>query len=704
MADNTDIALNVKVDGVEKSINSIKELKEAIKAAKDEQVKAATTFGESSKEYVDATKKLSGLKDKVDDLNDSTKSLKGTGVEQLTQGFAQMKEGIMNLDFEKVKVGITAMKAGIGQFATAAKTAFQGVKGALLATGIGALVVILGTIIAYWDDIKGAIDGVSSEQKKLNEESKKNVEIEKEKLNSLNSQDNLLKLQGKSEKEILQLKIKQVDAVYEAAEAQLKNILLTQEAQRKAEQRNKEILTGIIEWTLKPIELIARSMDAVGSALGQNLGLAEKIKNISKEAGKIDYSEEEAARKKEFDDQIKQLTEIKNQRAGFQLSINKIDSDAAAERKAEADKRAAEEKARKDAQLADDLKYMQQIEDAKLQSIQNEEQRASIKAALDKQKRDAEIENSKASEAVKQQALLASEQTFQNEMQKIYDAKKAKDKANEDAAIAAKKAQREQELNDEVLKAELKVTQNQGDLQAELDLLLAKKNLAVEQANGKENEIALIEAKYRQDKKAAEDADREEKRLKEEEERNRNFEAAKGALNSLQAISDAYFAVKSANTKKGSAEEEKAARKQFEINKGIAIASATISGIQGVINALSAQSVIPEPYGTILKVITAAGIAASTVANISKISSTPFQTGGGGGGGGGAVTSVPTPAPPTINTPSANTNQSTTFDQTGKNLNQQPTNPTINVNATVGVDEVSDKQKRVTALETQSTF
>jgi len=203
-----EIAFDLKVEGVEQSIESVKDLKNALKAAKDEQVKMANAFGESSKEYLDATKKVSSLKDKVDDLNDSTKSLKGTGVEQLTQGFSQMKEGIMNLDFDKVKTGINAMKSGIGAFATSAKTALQGFKGALLATGIGALVVALGVIVAYWDDIKGAVSGVSAEQKKLNELAAENLKTEQDKLTAIGGQENILKLQGKTEKEILQIKLK----------------------------------------------------------------------------------------------------------------------------------------------------------------------------------------------------------------------------------------------------------------------------------------------------------------------------------------------------------------------------------------------------------------------------------------------------------------------------------------------------------------
>lgn len=661
MADNTDIALNVKVDGVEKSINSIKDLKDAIKAAKDEQIKAASAFGESSKEYQDAAKKVAALKDKVDDLNDSTQSLKGSGLERARQGFDQLGEGLKNLDFDKVKVGFTAMKT------------------AMAAVGIGLIVQLVTYLIENFDRLSQGSGGVAKALRFVGDIIKQILEVGEQMLNwvtdligltteaerALEKQGNAIVESSKKTKAALEDQVKGFDNQIAAAKAAGKNTVDLEIAKQEA----------IIE---------------------TNKQIAEQIIAFARSGGQLTEDQ-----KKLFEESINNIKKAKEQENIIEITAQKEKNEKA---KAASEKKAADDKALRDAQLADELRLIQQIEDAKLQSIQNEEQRASIKAALDKQKRDTEIENSKASEAIKQQALLASEQTFQDEMAKIYQSKIDKQKAADEKFEAEKKAKKEAELNEEVLKAELKVLQTEGDLQAELDLLTAKKNLAVEQAAGKESEIALIEEQYRQDKKAKEDADREEKRLKEEEERNRNFEAAQGALNSLQSLSDAYFAVKSANTKKGSAEEEKAARKQFDINKGIAIASATISGIQGVVNALSAQSVIPEPYGTILKVVTAVGIAASTVANISKISSTPFQTGGGGGGGGGAVTSVPTPAPPTINTPSANTNQSTTFDQTGKNLNQPTTQPTINVKATVGVDEVSDKQNRVSALETQSTF
>ena len=172
------IGIEVEVKGAEKTISSFKDLKTAIKAAKDEQIAMSEKFGASSVEATNAAKKIAELKDKVDDLNDSSKSLKGSGFEMLKQGFGQVREGLMNLDFDKVKTGITAIGSGFMSMGKAAMTSLQGIKGAIAATGIGLLVIALGVIYAYWDDIKGVVDGLTPELKKQNELAAERVKLE----------------------------------------------------------------------------------------------------------------------------------------------------------------------------------------------------------------------------------------------------------------------------------------------------------------------------------------------------------------------------------------------------------------------------------------------------------------------------------------------------------------------------------------------
>lgn len=114
---------------------------------------------------------------------------------------------------------------------------------------------------------------------------------------------------------------------------------------------------------------------------------------------------------------------------------------------------------------------------------------------------------------------------------------------------------------------------------------------------------------------------------------------AQQSTSALQGLSDFVFTIKKTNLEKGSKAEEETAKKQFKINKALAITSAVISTIQGVLNALTAQSVIPEPFGTILKVVSAVAVGIAGAANIAKISAQQFNPSGGGGGG--AAPSIP---------------------------------------------------------------
>jgi len=703
MADNN-IALDIQVKGVEQSIESVKDLKNAIKAAKDEQIKMAAAFGESSKEYLDATKKVSGLKDKVDDLNDSTKSLKGTGVEQLTQGFAQMKDGIMNLDFEKVKGGIAAMKSGMGAFASSAKTALQGVKGALIATGIGALVVALGLIVAYWDDIKGAITGVTEEQKKLNAASKENLEAENNKLKALNSSDNILKSQGLSEKQILELKSKQTDEIIKAAEAQLQMTIQTQLAEKAAAERSKGILNSLINFISLPLTALLKGIDGIGAALGQNFGLMEGFQKSITDLLLGSDAEMEEKNKKEIADQVNTLRELKNNKAGYNNSINKIDADAAKTASENAKKRAEEDK-----KLKDDLIAYNRAADIENQKIDNADSlaRANLKIAKDQEDINAKINLLTVQRNIElQNAELTStdkkliEQKYLNDVEAL-----RKVAADKQKAIDAKEL--ETANTEKLAAAELAVLQKgneEADLLAQLQV---KRDIALQDATLTASQKLLIEQQYANDVDAINKASNDKKKADESAAVNGSLQLATQSLAATQQLTDLFFDYKKKGLQKGSKEEIKAAENQFKVNKALQIANAVVSGIQGVMAAYSSGSAIPI-IGAVAGPAFAILAGISAAANIAKIASAKFNPGTTSapssiGDTGGAAPVIP--APPTISTPENNTNKTTSFDETGKNLNAPTTvTPTIKVTATVGVDEISAKKDRVDVLENQSTF
>jgi hypothetical protein len=95
--------------------------------------------------------------------------------------------------------------------------------------------------------------------------------------------------------------------------------------------------------------------------------------------------------------------------------------------------------------------------------------------------------------------------------------------------------------------------------------------------------------------------------------------AQESALAAISSISQAYFNIQLNSVKGNAAEELKIKKKQFEVDKALSIARATIDGIRSVQAALT----IPPPAGQIL----AGANAILAAANIAKIASTKFDSG-----------------------------------------------------------------------------
>jgi hypothetical protein len=239
-----------------------------------------------------------------------------------------------------IQQGVQGIREAIPSFkalGTAAKNALAGIKAGIAATGIGLLVVALGTLVAYWDDIKSAVSGVSDEQTKLNEKTDANVLAQQAKYDTISGQDNILKLQGKSEQDILKIKKAQINAVITATEAQLVQQESTKKAQVAAAKRNNEILQGIITFLTAPLQLLLKTVDMVGSALGKDFGLQ---KGFTKGLANLVFDPEETAAEadKTIEETKKKLASLKNEAAGFQLALNDIGKPATNAVKASASK------------------------------------------------------------------------------------------------------------------------------------------------------------------------------------------------------------------------------------------------------------------------------------------------------------------------------------------------------------------------------
>jgi hypothetical protein len=383
------VGINITVGGnTEQALGS---LKTQLRQATAEVQALSEKFGATSEQAVAAAKRASELKDAIGDsknlidaFNPDTKfKAFSQTLSSVAGGFAAVQGalGLLGAEGEDVQKTLAkvqsalALSQGLEQLGdlgdafknvkTVAIDAFKGIKAAIGSSGIGLLVLALGAIVVYWEEIKAAVSGVSVEQKKLTEETNKNLKAQQEKLQAIDSQDNILKLQGKSEREILGIKIKQTDEVIKATEQQLVQQKVVVKAQLEAEKRNKEILQGIVRFLFAPLSLILATVDQVGKVLGQDYKLEEKFSGGI--AGLVfDPKETEKKGKESIAAIDKSLAELKNKRAGYQLSIKAIDK-AAADEAAETESTRIENELAKEKKLTDDLlaEYDKRRKDAK---------------------------------------------------------------------------------------------------------------------------------------------------------------------------------------------------------------------------------------------------------------------------------------------------------------------------------------------------
>ena len=313
--------------------------------AEDRLYELANAGKTATQEYKDLLKTVGDYRkvqiqtDMAVDAAASTMAQKfGGAIGGVTAGFsiaqgAMGAFGVESEDLEKQLLKVQsalAISEGVRGFKEAIpsiKAFGTALKSAIGASGIGLLVVALGTLAAYWDDIKAAVGGVSAEQSKLNAKTDANVAAQQAKYDAISGQDNILKLQGKSERDILKIKQTQIQAVIKATEAQLVNQEATKKAQVDAAKRNQSILSGILTFLTAPLQLLLGTVDLVGKALGKDFNLRE---GLNKSITSLVFDPKQVAEEgdKVIDETKTKLAQLKNEAAGFTIALNEINKPA----------------------------------------------------------------------------------------------------------------------------------------------------------------------------------------------------------------------------------------------------------------------------------------------------------------------------------------------------------------------------------------
>ena len=316
-----------------------------------------------------------GIKPKVDtaEVERASKSM--------VQNMGDVNRAASQIFRGDVLDGLRNLNQSLGEFKTGAVSAFNtlktsgvtsltAIRTALIATGIGAFAVAVGLIAANWDKIKLAITGTNSAQKALNDLAQKNLETARQKTKELNNQENTLRLQGKSEKEIRQIKLDALNYEIKRAEIALQTSIDQANSQYKAEVRNKRILAGALEFISAPLTFLLKNIDAIGERFGKNFGLFNGFTNQLASFA-FDPAELKAEKDKEINEDKSRLKDLKNTRDGLILDSRKKEKDSSKEVKE------AREKDFKD--------YANTVKTGTEQLIETEKDYAEFEARLDKE-------------------------------------------------------------------------------------------------------------------------------------------------------------------------------------------------------------------------------------------------------------------------------------------------------------------------------
>jgi hypothetical protein len=615
--------IDVKIQS-EQAEGAVKSLKQQFREAVLDVQNLSEKFGATSKEVVEASKRAGELKDKIEDANDAIKAFKGEGafnatakaVGSVASGFSAVQGAMALVGTESESVEKTLLKVNSAmaiasglqgledagrsftQLKAVAINAFNGIKTAIGSTGIGLLVIALGAIYTYWDDIKEAVSGVSEEQKQLTVLSKENLEAEKGKLDAIGSQDNILKLQGKSEKQILQMKIAQTDQTIKAGEINLQNQIVNNKLSLEAEKRNYKLLKSYLDFVSMPLNFLYSNgakaingiIDLLNKVPGINIETKLDTKLVEKGADfltKLVFDPEKTAieGQKVVDEQKKYLKKLENDKAGLQLQIKAIDkkaSDDAKQKQDEQNKKVEEQNQKEKDELQkqkDALKAIEEKASKELEDLKAKTDREKLE--LQKQRDLQELDNIKLSEEEKGKARLDILEKYRIKGEEL------------DAIEAEKKTQTDIEKKQKELEDQTLTFDERRAILDEQNAIITEGDFKTEEERTKAKD-ANVKARIELDKLEG-----------------------KAKIEALDAVSQ---------TLAGASE---LLGKETAAGKAMSVASATISTFLSAQKAYDATVGIPY-VGPFLAPINAGLAIASGIKNVKSILSVKVPGGGGG--------------------------------------------------------------------------
>lgn len=252
------VALDIEVKGgenLDKATKSVADYKKEIR-----ELKTLALNGDG-----EAAKRVAELQDKLEDLNDTTKAVKGDGIEPLTNSFNLFRQGLGTGDMEKAKVGLK----GIG-------SAMSAIPILLLVEGFKYLYENFDKIVAIGKEVFNLFSDEEKAVRKLNTELENQKRVTGALVKELDREIAVMEAQGLSSDKILAKKKELIEAQIKEAEVSVKlNFAKIKEAQAN---------DSIVESLQKKQAAIYRSLGQDKAAEGIEIAIAvSKKERMQKE-------------------------------------------------------------------------------------------------------------------------------------------------------------------------------------------------------------------------------------------------------------------------------------------------------------------------------------------------------------------------------------------------------------------------------------
>ena len=567
------------------------------------------------KKVIDIGVNTKDAKSSVNDLNDSLKNTKKLETE-ITQESGNMGKGFSSFGdiVDNVSGGAVSSFKGMLSGVRSLSVGFKGLRGAIIATGLGALALVVITVIQYFSKFDAGIKLVSQAMAALtgvvtgiiNNFNKLlsgdiigffrgvGTEIENNVSAAGRLADALIRLQE------IQTTLKTTNA---ALNVELKQQQLTLSDSTSAYEDRIEAQKEVNRITQELIQNSRLEAEAEREAI------QAKIDGASTESELRDAKEEMAAVQAEL---ITLEGNLRLERQKADIELRKIEEDERKRVEAvrnEKIKEAEAKAARTQKEIDDEIKRVEnlsKIEQKYLEESENLKAKdASARLELDRQRAKDEIDLLQATQEEKNALLLAMNEKFDLQQQEIEDNKNALELERETARLQnlenlrreIREAIEEENAETEFEKEELKLERERDKLLLELETLEAS-----------ESEKAAIRDRY-----AKKIDDAQEKYAESEKKRQKALNKAKVSM-----VMDAVGAVANA------------LGEESGMSKGVAIAQALWNTYQGI----SAGVAMGIPAG-IPSIVAAGAIGFKSVKDILSTKPEGVKSSGGSGGGAG---------------------------------------------------------------------